>query len=418
MKLWAALFGLAGVGAAALSPPSPEPHVLLLSGDTDGYLSPCGCTKPMSGGILRRATAVKTLAAEGRTTILENGGLIGGRGRQDVLKAETLAQALRSMGVTAVHVGEAEAALGQGMVMALGNLMEGRLMSGSLRPSETNRLARTLAHGPFLIGAASADPDAVARPLLERPMPMDESIRHLLDEARDAELVPILMLRGNLAQARAAALRWPDLRLIQYRSGGSPPAEPERVGRTLLVTPGERGIHVLRLLYHSDRFEGYLPVRLGPEHRDDPDAQRLYSMYQHRVRDEKLLEQLPRNATAAFAGSKTCGSCHVDAKKVWSETTHAGALATLERDGHDRDPDCVGCHVVALDSTQGFRSRGETPDLADVGCESCHGPGLAHAMDPTNIRTMRDATRSCVSCHTPTTSPGFDFPSFWQRIQH
>jgi hypothetical protein len=408
-----------GLVAALLPASEPgDPYVLVLSGDTDGYLSPCGCTKPMSGGIRRRADAVKRLGPEGRTVFIENGGFVAASGRQDELKAEALAESLRLSDVSAINLGPTEAKLGRGLVLSLQRLSGGAFVSGSLRPSPTNEVQPFTHRGPFLIGGISQDADLIAGVLQEASQSHDQAIQSLLDHARLAGLVPVLMVQGPKSLAADLARRHPGLRLVQYRSSGDPPTEPERVGNTLLVTPGENAKHVVRLVYRNGNFEGYLPVRLGPEYHDDPHASRVYTRYQDRVRAEKLLDRLPRVQTAAFAGTEKCGSCHEDAYKTWKESSHAKALLTLEEDNHDADPDCVGCHVVALESTEGFKSRLLTPHLTDVGCESCHGPGLAHALSPKEHALPANAPKSCASCHTPATSPNFDYERYWQQIVH
>src|SRR4051794_23568395 len=95
------LIGVAALAAAAFSPQKADSGIaVILGGDTDGYLSPCGCTSPMTGGIRRRASAIRALSGSQRPIILENGGLINGNGPQDEMKARTLAKALASVGVT------------------------------------------------------------------------------------------------------------------------------------------------------------------------------------------------------------------------------------------------------------------------------------------------------------------------------
>ena len=60
-------------------PPAPAREwVLLISGNTEGYLSPCGCSKPMSGGIKRRGQMLKTLTVPGKTILLETGRFTNG----------------------------------------------------------------------------------------------------------------------------------------------------------------------------------------------------------------------------------------------------------------------------------------------------------------------------------------------------
>jgi len=56
---------------------------------------------------------------------------------------------------------------------------------------------------------------------------------------------------------------------------------------------------------------------------------------------------------------------------------------------------CSGCHVTGLDiETGGFKEFG-------VGCESCHGPGAAHAADPENVKPYVTVdAQVCGACHS------------------
>lgn len=120
-----------------------------------------------------------------------------------------------------------------------------------------------------------------------------------------------------------------------------------------------------------------------------------------------------------YAGSVACGGCHQEALQFWRTTKHARALDTLKKKKRDRDPTCIACHVT------GFMRPGGTTDIAlvtgrlrDVGCESCHGPGLAHSAAP-GAATMKAtvAASVCLGCHTPDQTNGdFDYPLFRQAV--
>ncbi|MCK6631291.1 MAG: hypothetical protein L6Q31_02825 [Fimbriimonadaceae bacterium] len=418
-KLWILLPAFSWLAVGSLRGPNdPQEWVVVLTGDNRGYLAPCGCSSPMIGGVVRRATALKSLTAGKQALVLDNGGWVEGTGRQDVLKAEALAQLASLSKVSAVNLAPSEAKLGRGQVLALQNLSGGRFVSSCVASGDELDMARFASVGPFLVGGVSGDPGAVASPLGLRPLALDRAVETLIEEASHGRLVPVLMLQGTLEQAREVAKQHPKLRLIAYRSGGTPP-EPEQVGETLLASCGDKGKYLASLRWDGKKFSSFRVTALDLTHADDPNAQRLYRSYLDRVGEEDLLAKLPRTPSeVGFVGSERCGTCHKLAHGVWSESAHAKALATLEKVGHDRDPDCVGCHVVGLESKGGFASREVTPSLAGVGCENCHGPGARHVLDPFNHSLAAGGEKSCAKCHVPDHSPKFVYDAYWPKISH
>lgn len=381
----------------AFASPKDDTYELVLTGDFDGLLTPCGCTDPMSGGIRRMATALKDLAIPGKTALLVNGGLTKEPGRQSELKSETFAQAFSAMDASAIHVTGSERALGPGALIALSNLAGSALVG---RPDDGAPIQPYVTRGPFLIGGGidSSDAEKVAR------------------AAQEAELRPVFLLDGDASQAARIAKSVPSLALVQFRSGGRP--FRAWVGGTLTVSPGEKGKQLVRLLWRKGRFVSFSSVDLGPQYSNDPEISRIFGSYLKRVTEERLLESVPRTDGPAFAGSMACGNCHAGAMRIWKRSKHAHALQSLESEGEGTDPDCVKCHVVGLASTAGYRSAAQTPQLANVGCESCHGAGASHAADPRNTPMPKVGPAACAQCHTVEQSPDFQFASRWKLIRH
>jgi hypothetical protein len=270
--------------------------------------------------------------------------------------------------------------------------------------------------GKLLIGGASV---ANLGSLLSEPASdAKAAAKRLVKEAAARSLVPVLMFQGDREEAIALAEQVPELRLIVFRSQGTPTAVPSRVGNTYLVSPGDQTRYVLSLNLGASSLNRYQIHDLGPEVDEDEKAAESFQLYLSRVKNERLLEQMPRGDAKGFVGSKACFPCHATAAHVWENSAHARALKTLEDLNHDRDPDCVGCHVVGLSAADGFRDRELTPDLTDVGCESCHGPGAKHVFDPLEHPMPKVGENSCISCHNTQHSPKFDFASFWVKIAH
>jgi hypothetical protein len=94
-----------------------------------------------------------------------------------------------------------------------------------------------------------------------------------------------------------------------------------------------------------------------------------------------------------FVGSQRCMKCHRNEAAVFKNTAHSHAFDTLVNKAkhpslRQFDPECVICHTVGFKHPQGYNHlpggsnvelAKHNQTLAHVGCESCHGPGSAHA---------------------------------------
>ncbi len=146
-----------------------------------------------------------------------------------------------------------------------------------------------------------------------------------------------------------------------------------------------------------------------------------------RAERQKIMEQRGAIRTdllptaARHVGSEACRSCHAREYESWSASPHARALTALESKHKADDANCLKCHTTGFGREGGFRPGGGAsaqPDLARVGCESCHGPGGNHvgtATAPGSIVALGDKCDSCVIlqicgvCHDDANDPGFEF---------
>jgi hypothetical protein len=92
-------------------------------------------------------------------------------------------------------------------------------------------------------------------------------------------------------------------------------------------------------------------------------------------------------------------------------------MATLEKKHQQFDNECVGCHVVGFQKG-GFQSLITTPQLANVQCESCHGPGRQHSENPGKGYGFMPTPVGCTVCHKEPNDPDFDFAVYWPKIRH
>ena len=70
----------------------------------------------------------------------------------------------------------------------------------------------------------------------------------------------------------------------------------------------------------------------------------------------------------------------------------------------------MSCHVTGFGYETGYRiNTPERNHLAEVGCETCHGPGKKHVNTPL-VENIRGEVpeRVCATCHNAEHSPGFE----------
>jgi hypothetical protein len=140
----------------------------------------------------------------------------------------------------------------------------------------------------------------------------------------------------------------------------------------------------------------YQMVRLGPEYETPAGKEaenpilKLLEDYTREVKEGSYLTQYPKTdhpiqrmfKGATYVGSEKCKECHKEAYKIWKESPHARAYASLVKAQRPSlrqfDGECIVCHVNGFEHTGGFADEKTTPHLKENGCENCHGPGSLH----------------------------------------
>ncbi len=149
---------------------------------------------------------------------------------------------------------------------------------------------------------------------------------------------------------------------------------------------------------------------------------KIYKNYKKkldRAFDEQVKKKSKNLGDSNFSGAETCRSCHAEAYKVWQNSHHAKAFATLEQKSQDKNIECVACHVLGFHDSGGFISKEKTPQFFNVQCENCHGAAQKHAKSPLTDKPIQsDPKKACLGCHHPPHSSSFLFETYWQKIKH
>lgn len=99
-------------------------------------------------------------------------------------------------------------------------------------------------------------------------------------------------------------------------------------------------------------------------------------------------------APPGYVWAAACKDCHKEIYASWENTKHARALNRLNKE--EQQKDCIGCHATGA---KALVEENGKPLNAGVQCESCHGPGAAHAADPKTL-PRKITESSCTVCHS------------------
>lgn len=113
--------------------------------------------------------------------------------------------------------------------------------------------------------------------------------------------------------------------------------------------------------------------------------------------------------SSVYVGPTACGGCHPEILK--SFLAYSGKAQTMSEVNRIRGltpqetQRCLGCHTTGYGKPGGFKSAAETPELHNLGCEVCHGPGSNHVNSGGDPKTIigKPTLKVCETCHDSTT---------------
>jgi hypothetical protein len=208
---------------------------------------------------------------------------------------------------------------------------------------------------------------------------------------------------------------------------------PKKVAGTLVIfTPYETRM-LGELRFYRVPGKGYTTkIRYSSidlELPDDPDALEMVNKSEAaRVAAVKGADTKYKEWAAAsnaemqhqkgYAPASACASCHAPAYAKWSGSGHMKGLGAFVSKTYEFETSCLECHAT------GFTNDASTSTAAkllfgNIDCETCHGPGAAHALNPEKGYGMPAIPATiCKKCHTAITSPNFSYVKYWEKIKH
>lgn len=118
---------------------------------------------------------------------------------------------------------------------------------------------------------------------------------------------------------------------------------------------------------------------------------------------------------ATYVGADACQSCHEDQYASFQANSgKAHSWKSVEKmlpkltTAEQRE--CFACHTTGYGQPGGFTGLADTPRLANLSCETCHGPGSLHAETGDTDAILRTPDReNCVTCHNADRIQNFNF---------
>ncbi len=428
---WVCIVLVAGCGAPKLKRPT-RPLILAVSGDTQGWIVPCGCESHQSGGLLRRGTLLGQLGPGVDVIYVDVGGAPDGIAPYDQLKFEAILKGELISGLDAHNIGAGEARLGADYLRALKTRLKVPLVSCNVRDKAGNFVG-----DPFRIADGSGWRIGLIGVLSDRK----QIVGVVIDSALDSILAAIGKAAGQYDSLVVLAYM-PEDELVQLAENlpevdvivGGPTNQclvPRRAGPVLLASATNKGKFMV-LLYGSSsesgaRWDGKV-VELTDAFADDSrqkdnlnDFRALLAQRNFTPAQTSFTATIPATLPddVGVAGTESCVGCHVEDARIWRASKHACAWRSLMQTGAEVDPYCQRCHTTGYGLPGGFRSVRVPARRVAVGCESCHGPSRAHTDKPEHPTAWRgQAKNQCRRCHDHENSPRFEFDAYWDQIRH
>ena len=422
------------------TPPAVDSSfTLVLSGDTAGFIVPCGCTTKQFGGLPRRATYLKTIP---NAVYLDAGGTTARGTEYDELKLQYLWKGMLLIKPAALNIGAGEltqSAKGVTEVALWSTLHWDKASEPVPVFLATNVVPDALPKSKSwiepdvggikaaIVGVCSSSAHTGQGWLIEDPK---TALRRVVPELAKSHDIVILLAYADEATCMDLIAEFPEISIVLAAGTGQPIAPKMVQDRTIFASTAQKGKFLAQLTVSGHRNAWKLAsgkiVELDESIKDDPDQLKNLALYKAALKEKPLdpsvtgeapalLKSLP--AGYRYAGNRACAECHTQDNVIYATTHHAAGLKTLHEKDFDFDPYCLKCHTTGYGAPGGFVNANKTPELGGIGCESCHGPSQAHAANPRK-KTTAVAVGSCVTCHDPENSPKFNYLDYYQRILH
>ncbi|HLQ66204.1 MAG TPA: multiheme c-type cytochrome [Candidatus Limnocylindrales bacterium] len=367
---------------------------------------------------------------------MDSGDFFGVTGEQDSLKSAFMVQAMDRLGYSVATIGERELSFGQAFLIDTFKKTKIDLVSANVVFADTKKpLVR-----PYVIRRVGTVRVAFTG-FLGKEMPLkrhagDKELtvleaadvaKTLIPELRKKADVVVVLSHLGLTDSQKLTIEVPGIDVMVFGHLVGLSKEVVQTQGVINVRGGERGQYIpsIHLVVEDGKIASYdgdvvtlddkIPADDSMNHLVDNFQDELNTRFQKQ--SEQAANQEARQTQVAlsadhYMGEKNCRRCHEAEYQMYTSQKHAHAFATLTKNQRDSTPECLPCHVVGMGQAGGFVSKESTPDLVNVQCENCHGMGTMHGSGHVV------GPEVCITCHTASQDPTFNFDEKLPKIVH
>ncbi len=383
--------------------------------------------------------------------VLDNGDFIGGRGKKEQVSGEYLAKAFAQMKYNAINLGERDFLPGLKFLTELQEKYKLPFISANVfQPNGEDLVFRPYIikelkgfqqgdtfipsvkigiFGVMLVRSQLTYDGAEPKLVVSDPI---EAAKKVVSEIKDKCDLIIGLVHIPYPQLTPFVQSVPGIDLIIAGHDPVMRIEPQKIDNTLIMVGGNRGQYIgdLRLVLNQQKeiidYEGKVAT-LDEAIKDDPEMSKLIK--EHKEQEAKVtyeIDQKQYQSIEMYVGASKCKECHEDQFEQWEKTSHARAFDRLVKNGKAEDLNCARCHTTGFGQYNGFYNYKETPQMAGVQCEVCHGIGKLHvqSIEKNKSQKLRAAIlapiseETCIACHDKTQDPKFNYEKDVKKVKH
>ena len=422
---------------------APLNLTVVFTANANAQLEPCGCFTGQYGGLARVKTFLEKQDLP-ETVRVDAGNAIGGAADYEQIRYRYVQQAFQLLHFDAMNVGARECTLSKSQLVSLGAAPQVPLISANVVDAAIRKplfpAYRIVQRQGYRIACVGVVDPAAATDLGEglAVLPMDAALMAILPQVKREADVLLLLAFTDEAGLKKLADAFYEFSIILGGNVPQPSQELIRQNRSyILYTTNEtKSLGLCNLTFSHGalpKVDDWDIVLMTDQIPLSKEITALTGAYRKEIRSTALEidreghagnNQVPGIAPAAhYVGSPACTSCHQEAYRIWEQSRHARAFASLQRADSDADPTCIACHTIGFGQPGGYRRAFGPQKLVDVGCEACHGPGSEHVAQQNvggkvlfKYRPLNES--DCRSCHYGKFSRPFEWKTWWPKIAH